>query len=128
MSNSNFLKELHKENSIFMNKAIFGIPAIGAPLVIHAIFNLPDCFVITKVWLFLTLVLFLISVGILLLSFFLSEKAIEELEKAKQSDKKNEHLKKSEKAQNQVKWINISAAVCIVFGFITIIIAIIPII
>ncbi len=128
---SNFLKELHKENSIFMNRALFGVPAIGVPLIVHTIIGMACYSILTKVCFFLALIFFLISVGILLWSFFISEKAIEELDNANNpnlKEEKKKHLNLSEKALKSVKHINTFAFILVVAGFIAIIIAIYPII
>ena len=112
---SQFLKELHKTNSCFLNNALFGIPAVGIPLVIYILIGFSNGCILIKLCLWLTFVSFSISTSILLWSFFVAEKTIEYLEQKRKEDSlKKNHL---------VKRLNRWTFYCVLLGFLFIVIA-----
>jgi hypothetical protein len=114
-SDNKFLKNLHSENTAFLNKALFGVSAIGIPVVIRILAEAVNSCVVVKISLLFAMFSLITSTGILLWSFFISEEAIEDLE-----DQKNESSSNKNKL---VKKLNKLAFYCVLFGFLAVCVA-----
>ena len=102
------LRELHKENSLFLNKAMLAIPAVSAPILLG--FLSQGCGLLVSILIIIGAVSFTVSVLVLLYSCFLSEEAINQLTDGNENS--------SEKLNNKIKLYNKIAFWCIVSGFI----------
>ena len=102
------LRELHKENSLFLNKAMLAIPAVSAPILLR--FLSQGCGLWVSILIIGGAACFTLSVLMLLYSCFLSEEAIDHLTSGNQDS--------SMKLNNKLKLYNKLSFWCIVSGFI----------
>jgi hypothetical protein len=104
------LWELHKENSLFLNKLLVGIPATSIPLLFTAINDAKDRL---SHWILLvTLIIVGFTLFLLIHSFFVSEKAIEAVDQNKY--KKANILNKRTKRYNFVSMIMLCVSFCLI--------------
>jgi hypothetical protein len=85
--NDNFLKELYKENSIFLHKVLFAVPYVSIGFMI-SFFDKENIKPLVFIIIFISILSFLASTIVLMLSFFSAEKAIDFLEEQNKLNKK----------------------------------------
>jgi hypothetical protein len=95
------LQELHKENSIFMNKVMIGIPSVGVPVVVKILSDANDLSKTDATFYTLSTLLFVLSVILLMYTFFVSEDAIDAVDSG--------DLTKGESKNNLVKRLHLAS-------------------
>ena len=104
---------LHKENSIFLNKALLSIPAILIAVLLNFFGNFQNS--CSKIFLFLACIIFLISTMLMIFSFFKAISMLDGLLEKKNTQKM---------AANSARNINFIVSVFIFFGLLFSVIAI----